>query len=75
MANKEAIVFAIDVSQSMGKPVSDEVGAPTRLEKALEGVRLMVEAKMLQSKQNEVGVVLFGTAESRNRLHETMDGG
>ena len=29
MANKEAIVFAIDVSQSMGKPVSDEVGAPT----------------------------------------------
>ena len=51
--SKEAIVFAIDVSQSMGMPAR-EGSTTTRLEEALEGVRLMVEAKMLQSKQNTI---------------------
>mmetsp|Transcript_46476 Transcript_46476/g.104994 ORF Transcript_46476/g.104994 Transcript_46476/m.104994 type:complete len:749 (+) Transcript_46476:235-2481(+) len=56
--SKEAIVFCIDVGSSMAG----------RLTSALEGVKLLIEAKILQSKQNEIGVVLFGTDDTANPL-------
>ena len=36
---------------------------------------MMVEAKILQSKQNEVGVVLFGTSGTENPLAAGPGGG
>ena len=33
----------------------------THVTQALQGVQLMIESKILQSKQNEIGVILFGT--------------
>ena len=70
--SKEAITFVIDVSKSMGK--TDPGKAQTRLQESLEGVKLMIEAKILQSKQNEVGIVLFGASNSDNPLHNASGG-
>jgi ATP-dependent DNA helicase 2 subunit 2 len=64
--SKEAIIFCIDVSASMG--VIPPGKSQTRLQETMEGVKLLIEAKILQSKQNEVGVVLFGTDDTSNPL-------
>lgn len=50
MAGKEAIVFAVDCHQSMAG----------NMELAREAVRALMVQKMLQSKSNEMGVILFG---------------
>jgi hypothetical protein len=44
-----------------------------RLAEALEGVKLLIEAKILQTKQIEIGVVLFGTEGTDNPL--SVNGG
>lgn len=69
--SKEAIVFVIDVSQRMAQEASP---GRTRLAEALEGVQRLVEAKLLQSKQNEVGVVLCGAHDTANELAEDHGG-
>lgn len=68
--SKEAIVFVIDVSKSMG--IIDKGKSQTRLQESLEGVKLLIEAKLLQSKQNEVSVVLFGTEETANQARSSL---
>ncbi|CAN0290066.1 unnamed protein product [Ectocarpus sp. 6 AP-2014] len=62
MAGKEAIVFLVDCNASMGG----------HMELARRAVRVLMVQKMLQSKQHEVGVVLFGLpeAETANQLNE-----
>jgi len=70
--SKEAIVFCIDVSSSMG--ATDPGKRQTRLKEVMEGVKLLIEAKVLQSKQNECGVVLFGASETANPLNEASGG-
>eukprot|EP00903_Cladosiphon_okamuranus_P012111 g11364.t1 len=62
MAGKEAVVFLVDCNASMGG----------HMELARKAVRVLMVQKMLQSKQTEVGVVLFGLPESEtaNKLND-----
>eukprot|EP00752_Nemacystus_decipiens_P011639 g10334.t1 len=66
MAGKEAVVFLVDCNASMGG----------HMVLAREAVRVLMVQKMLQSKQTEVGVVLFGLprSETANQLNEKDNG-
>ncbi|CAM9149816.1 unnamed protein product [Ascophyllum nodosum] len=65
MAGKEAIVYLVDCNKSMAG----------QMDMARKALRALMVQKMLQSKQNELGVVLFGLPEEEtfNKLHQ--DGG
>eukprot|EP00742_Colponemidia_sp_Colp-10_P004962 GILJ01005302.1.p1 GENE.GILJ01005302.1~~GILJ01005302.1.p1 ORF type:complete len:723 (-),score=144.13 GILJ01005302.1:98-2182(-) len=56
----------------MKKPFAG--GDRSRLEVAIESVKLLIQQKMLLAPRDEVGLVLFGTEESENELH-AADGG
>jgi ATP-dependent DNA helicase 2 subunit 2 len=56
--SKEAIMFCLDVGSTMGPHLGE----------AIEGMKLLIESKILQTKQNEIGVVLFGSNETNNAL-------
>ena len=55
---KEACLFVLDVSKSMGQ--EDENGE-SFLSHALKSVDMSIQQKMMFSPKDEVGIVLFGT--------------
>lgn len=61
--NKEAVVFLLDAHPSMNAPYPSnaENGGSTRLSCAKEALEGMVSQLMIQSKQNEVGVIVLNT--------------
>lgn len=72
MAGKEAIVIILDVGESMSK--LDTGTAETSLDKAKTAVRLMVQQKLLFTKQDEIGLVLFNSNNTNNSLAEEDPG-
>ena len=42
----------------------------TRLKVAIDALRMLIEQKLLNNPKHEVSLVLFGTPETSNRMHE-----
>lgn len=59
MANKEAYLLCIDIGSSMHKPNKQQPGQ-TRLLTALNCVKTMLMQKIFNTKNHELGLVLFG---------------
>lgn len=77
LPRKEAIVCILDVGRSMGTVSGEYKGSGEtrrRIDLAKEAIKYFMLGKMLKSKENEVGVVLFGTEESQNQLNEDVGG-
>jgi ATP-dependent DNA helicase 2 subunit 2 len=73
-ASKEAIVIILDVGRSMSRTSSSSSGNQSGwtypLEGAVRAVGLLLQQKLLFSRQDEIGLVLFGTKETDNPLSE-----
>lgn len=77
LPRKEAIVCVLDVGHSMGTVSKEYKGSGEirrRIDLAKEAIKCFMLGKMLKSKENEVGLVLFGTEESQNQLNEEVGG-
>jgi ATP-dependent DNA helicase 2 subunit 2 len=61
----ELVVICLDVGPSMG---ASRDGKPSHLENAVKAIDLIVQNKILHTKKDEVGLVLFGTRETDNDL-------
>lgn len=64
----EAICLIIDVGATASAKPADDPNAPSFLDAALECASLFVERKLFAETKDEIGVVLFGTEETRNAL-------
>nr|XP_016447740.1 PREDICTED: ATP-dependent DNA helicase 2 subunit KU80-like [Nicotiana tabacum] len=62
--NKEAVVLVIDVGPSMHSVLPE-------IEKVCS---LLIQKKLIFSRYDEVGFVLFGTADTKNELTEEVGG-
>eukprot|EP01104_Vermistella_antarctica_P009440 TRINITY_DN242_c2_g1_i1.p1 TRINITY_DN242_c2_g1~~TRINITY_DN242_c2_g1_i1.p1 ORF type:complete len:766 (-),score=263.58 TRINITY_DN242_c2_g1_i1:75-2372(-) len=62
--SKDAIVVVLDVGTTMSEGGSD------KLSNAIKSVQILLQQKMLFSKKDEVGIVLFGTKDTVNDLSE-----
>ncbi|CAN0234777.1 unnamed protein product [Discosporangium mesarthrocarpum] len=62
MAGKEAVIFAVDCGGSM----------VPHMDVARSVIKTIMTQKMLQSKQNEMGIIMFGLPEDQtsNVLHD-----
>jgi hypothetical protein len=70
---KEAVVVIIDANETMSRPIRAEDPNKARLDCAKEVAIAMVSDLMIQSKTNEVTVVVLHTKESRNFLCKEPD--
>jgi ATP-dependent DNA helicase 2 subunit 2 len=70
MAQKEAVVIILDVGLSMTK----EKKSTELLEAAIKAAFLLVQQKLIGGAKDEIGLVLFGTHETRNELAESHEG-
>ncbi|KAG7343309.1 Ku70/Ku80 beta-barrel domain containing protein [Nitzschia inconspicua] len=70
---KEAVVVIIDSNATMSRPMRMKEPNKTRLDCAKEVAIAMVSDLMIQSKTNEVTVVVLNTKESRNFLCKDYD--
>ncbi|BFZ53502.1 ATP-dependent DNA helicase II subunit 1 [Savitreella phatthalungensis] len=62
-AQKEALIFAIDISPSMHRPDPHSGQSPIRV--ALDCVYSFLTTKIISSPNDQVGVVLYGTKRSK----------
>jgi ATP-dependent DNA helicase 2 subunit 2 len=65
---QEAVIVVLDVSKSMKQ------GEPSRISSALKAVSMLVQQKLLYKPKDEIGLVLFGTDETDNALHDELGG-
>ena len=49
-------------------------GSPTRIESAVKAVKMLVQQKLLFKPKDEIGLVLFGTDDTENDLHDENGG-
>eukprot|EP01117_Protostelium_nocturnum_P014755 TRINITY_DN5645_c0_g1_i1.p1 TRINITY_DN5645_c0_g1~~TRINITY_DN5645_c0_g1_i1.p1 ORF type:complete len:726 (-),score=197.55 TRINITY_DN5645_c0_g1_i1:67-2244(-) len=61
MGSKEAVVIILDVGSAMSKE---------GLEGAMKAVRLLARQKVLFGSKDEIGLVLFGSKETKNSLYQ-----
>ncbi|CAD8182140.1 unnamed protein product [Paramecium octaurelia] len=67
MAGKEATLVLLDVGASMYEPYKQAQGKNiTRLELAVDCIGMMIQQKIFNYKNHEVGLVLFGTEEAED---------
>ena len=67
MAGKEATLVLLDVGASMYTPYQEAQGKKmTRLELAVDCITLMLQQKIFNYKNHEVGLILFGTEEAQD---------
>ncbi|CAD8207171.1 unnamed protein product [Paramecium pentaurelia] len=67
MAGKEATLVLLDVGASMYQPYKQAQGKKiTRLELAVDCLGMMIQQKIFNYKNHEVGLVLFGTEEAED---------
>jgi len=71
--NKEAIVVLLDVNSTMAKKLGqskDNQNQPEeeRIKVAKDAIRMLLEQKLLHNAKHDVGLVLFGTEGTDNRL-------
>ena len=66
MAGKEAVVLIVDVNPAMGVPRAD---GSSGLDLAKRAVSLMLQQKLIFPRQDELGIVLAGSAQTFNDLH------
>lgn len=67
--NREAVVIIIDCGKTMSRKRRGE--ECSGLESAIKAVNLLIQQKLIHSKQDYVGIVLMGTEETKNRLSES----
>jgi ATP-dependent DNA helicase 2 subunit 2 len=70
---KEAVVVIIDANETMSRPIHAEDPDKTRLDCAKEVAIAMVSDLMIQSKTNEVTILVLHTKESKNFLCKEPD--
>ncbi|TNV73932.1 hypothetical protein FGO68_gene16167 [Halteria grandinella] len=75
--NKEAIVVILDVSPTMKKALGGADGEEnsSRIQVAIDSVKMLIEQKLLYSTNCEMGVVLMGTQKTDNHLADQIGGG
>ena len=74
--SKEAVVFLLDAHPSMNAPYpSNTTTSSTRLSCAKEAVEDMVSQLMIQSSQNEVGVIVLNTHATHHHLQVKSEDG
>jgi len=61
-------VIIVDVGRSMGRQSED--GRATGLDNAKHAMQLMIQQKLLFTKQDEMAIILLGTEETENALNE-----
>jgi hypothetical protein len=64
----EAICLIIDVGATASAKPLDDPRAPSFLDAAVQCASLFVERKLFAEAKDEIGIVLFGTEETRNPL-------
>lgn len=66
------MVVLLDVNSTMLKSLGSKTGkvGETRLKVAIDALRMLIEQKLLNNAKHEVSIVLFGTADTNNRMHE-----
>ena len=75
--NKEAIVVLLDVNSTMAKKLGqskDNQNQPEeeRIKVAKDAIRMLLEQKLLHNAKHDVGLVLFGTEGTDNRLQDVF---
>ena len=73
MAGKEAILVILDVGPSMNSRYQDS-DSQSRLDLGIDSIKLLIQQKLLFSKNHALGIVLFGTEETENDLNAQMGG-
>ena len=62
-------MIILDVNTTMNQTLGSS-GSESRLKVALEAVRMLLEQKLLNNPKHEVALVLSGTPNTNNRMHE-----
>lgn len=78
MANKEAVVVLLDVNCTMLKNLGsggDGGSQEQRIKVAKDAIRMLLEQKLLHNPKHDVALVLFGTPDTHNRMHEQYGDG
>ena len=75
--NKEAIVVLLDVNSTMAKKLGqskDNQNQPEeeRIKVAKDAIRMLLEQTLLHNAKHDVGLVLFGTEGTDNRLQDVF---
>ena len=58
----------------MNKPFKDGNSEGTRLNAAIDSIKMLIEQKMLYSKGAEMGIILFGSDTTNNPLNDKQGG-
>lgn len=58
----------------MAKPFRSGHSKITRLEAALNSIKMLIEQKLLYAKGTEIGIVLFGSERTNNPINDRQGG-
>ena len=70
------VVVALDIGGHMGRRVCEGAsmdGSATNLDMAARSLTILLNNKLMYDKKDQVGLVLFGAAATKNDLHEEGD--
>jgi hypothetical protein len=58
----------------MNKPFKGGKPGSTRLNAAIDSIKMLIEQKLLYSKGTEIGIVLFGSEKTNNPINDNQGG-